>query len=63
MVSMGSLPGFAARCAEGLWPSGSDLFDRGYAPRIAGIAPKQKMTPSGKAQPFRTSGGTAANGL
>lgn len=36
-------------------------FIRGYAPTGRGRSPKQKREVAGKAEPFRTSGGTAAN--
>jgi thiol-disulfide isomerase/thioredoxin len=51
---------FAARCAEGLWPSERRLSFRGCAPTGWGVAPKSKSKLFGKSETCRTSGGGAA---
>ena len=53
--------GSAARCAEGLWPSVTQLILRGCALAGWGVAPKSKSEFPGKSATCRTSGGGAAN--
>jgi len=50
--------GCAVRCAEGLRPSGSDVFS-GLCPSC--LSRKQKYVASGRSETFRTSDGTAAS--
>src|ERR1700682_5498592 len=53
--------GFAARCAVAPPPHGRQLNHPGAMPAEWGRSPGFQSTLAGRSQPFRTSGGTAAN--